>query len=228
MEETFSDWDESEEIKLKILEKTLTFIYHFAMFKEIVPFMGSVFICVKKTLEYKVDTLKDFEQLLIKNALMRFIQEYITYSKLSQKEKVLDFLTASLGKLQLQPLIINLGLLLKPMYEDEEYIKKIKDYEEVEVTYILNSEEEVDIKKAIDQWLETQHVSLDNQTQLKSDLEVKFNQLINGCGLSSDSDHCKTLWTEVVEMMNMKLTVLSLMESIPEEEKFAPIKINNN
>jgi uncharacterized ubiquitin-like protein YukD len=155
---------------------------------------------------------------------MRFIQEYITYSKLSNKEQVLDFLSGSLERLQIRPLIINLGLLIKPMYQDEEYVEKIKGYQEVEVSYVLNDEEEVQIKKTIDQWLETQEISFDKQEELKLGLQNKFNSLINECSLDSDSQRCKELWNEVQEMLNMKLTVLSLMDSIPEEE-FAPVKI---
>ncbi|TXT62742.1 MAG: hypothetical protein BAJALOKI3v1_510022 [Promethearchaeota archaeon] len=218
LESIFHDWSKSEDFKLELLEKVLNFIYHFAMFKEIKPFMKSLFLTIKKTFEFKTESIKDFEQLLIKNSLMRFIQEYITYSKLSQKEKVLDYLTGSLERLQLQPLIINLGLLIKPMYEDKEYVKKIEGYEEVEVTYVLNDDEEINIKKSIDKWLESQHISLSRQDELQTDLQTQFDTLIEECGLNKDSKKCKKLWTEVCEMLNMKLTVISLMESIPEEE----------
>jgi hypothetical protein len=168
--------------------------------------------------------MKEFDQLLVKNALMRFIQEYITYSKLSHKEQVLDFLSGSLERLQIRPMIINLGLLIKPMYEDEEYVEKIKGYEEVEVSYVLNNEEEVEIKKAIDQWLESQEISFDKQEELKAGLQEKFQTLVNECSLDSESKTCKDLWNEVQEMLNMKLTVLSLVDSIPESE-FEPVKI---
>jgi hypothetical protein len=218
------DWKEPEDRRAQVLEQIVNFIHHFEMFKDIEPFMSSVYICVKKTLEIRARSMKEFDQLLVKNALMRFIQEYITYSKLSNKEQVLDFLSGSLERLQIRPLIINLGILIKPMYQDEEYVEKIKGYEEVEVSYVLNNEEEVQIKKAIDQWLETQEISFDKQEELKAGLQDKFNNLINECSLDSDSQKCKELWNEVQEMLNMKLTVLSLMDSIPEEE-FAPVKI---
>jgi len=218
LESIVREWPKPDDFKLKILEKVLNFVYHFAMFKDIKPFMRSLFLIIKKSFEFKNNSIKEFEQLLIKNSLMRFIQEYITYSKLSQKEKVLDYLTSSLERLQLQPLIINLGLLIKPMYEDEEYVKKIEGYEEVEVTYVLNDEEEINIKKTIDKWLETQQISLSRQDDLQESLQNKFDSLVNECGLNADSEKCEKLWTEVCEMLNMKLTVLSLMDSIPEEE----------
>ncbi|MFX0187769.1 MAG: hypothetical protein ACFE8A_08535 [Candidatus Hodarchaeota archaeon] len=215
---------ESEDIKSKVLGKTFNFITNFAMFKEIKPFMNSVFICIKKTLEIKAENLEDYDELLIKNSLMRFVQEYITYSNLSQKEEILNFLSRSLEKLQLQPLIINLGLLLKPMYSDEDYLSKIKDYEEIEVSYILNDENEIKIKKEIDNWLEIQELSLDSQDTLKLQLKETYDQLVGEYNLSKESESYKKLMKEVEEMLAMRLTVLSLMDSI--DESFEPLPIN--
>jgi len=204
--------------KISLLESMYQFIQHFEMFKEITPFMKSVFITLKKSLEFETKSVADFEEVLIKNTIMRFIQEYITYSKISQQETVLNVLTESIGKLKLKPMIINLGLLIKPLYGDEEYVEKIEDYEEVEVTYVLNSEEEIQIKRSIDKWLETQEISLKNQELLEKRLKIKFNELINSSGLSEDSENYQKLWKEVLEMLKMKLTVVSLMASLPEEE----------
>jgi hypothetical protein len=218
LEAIFEEREYNLGFKISLLESIYQFIQHFEMFKEITPFMKSVFITLKKTLEFETKSLADFEELLIKNTIMRFIQEYITYSRISQQEAVLNLLTESLGKLKLGPLVINLGLLIKPLYSDEEYVEKIEDYEEVEVTYVLNSEEEIQIKKAIDKWLETQEISLEKQEELEKSLKIKFNKLINNCGLSEDSENCQRLWSEVLEMLKMKLTVISLMASLPEEE----------
>ncbi|MBY9005623.1 MAG: hypothetical protein KGD63_02595 [Candidatus Lokiarchaeota archaeon] len=217
LETFFSEWNTSIEFQQQIIDKLLSYINHFTMFRDIKPMMNSVFIIIKKTLEFKPDIIKEFEQLLIKNTLMRFIQEYITYSKISAKEQVLNYLTQSLQKLKLQPLIINLGLLIKPMYKDEEYLKKIKGFEEVEVSYILNSNQEVEIKKAIDIWIETQNITLNDQNNLKIRLKSVYDDLINNCDLSSNSELCNKLWLEVMEMLNLKLAVLSLMESIQGE-----------
>ncbi|TXT58172.1 MAG: hypothetical protein BAJALOKI1v1_1730006 [Promethearchaeota archaeon] len=219
LEAIFEERDNTEDFKQDMLDNMYRFIQHFAMFKDIKPFMKSVFVTLKKTLEFQTQSLDDFEELLIRNSLMRFIQEYITYSKISQQEKVLSLLTESLGKLQLGPLIINLGLLIKPMYEDNQYVEKIEEYEEIEVSYVLNSEEEIQIKKQVDKWLETQDISLSSQDQLEGKLEEKYNELISNCGLSGESDQCKKLWEEVLEMLRMKLTVISLMASLPEEEE---------
>ncbi|MFX1257923.1 MAG: hypothetical protein ACFFAN_08695 [Promethearchaeota archaeon] len=217
-------YDFSKEKKFQLLIKVLTFISNFSMFKHITPFMNSVYICVKKTLEIKVVNIVDYDELLIKNSLMRFIQEYITYANLSQKEEILNFLSMSLEKLQLQPLIINLGLLLKPMYSDQDYLEKIKNYEEIEVTYILNNETEIKIKKEIDKWFETQELSLDKQDSLKKKLKKEYEKLVDKYNLSKNSENFKKLLKEVNEMLAMKLTVVSLMESI--DESFEPVPID--
>lgn len=98
----------SEEIKSKILDRIQNFINNFVMFKEIKPFMNSVYACIKKTLELETNSIDDFDELLINNALIHFVQKYINYSQLKPKDQVLNFLTNSLQKLQVRPLIINL------------------------------------------------------------------------------------------------------------------------
>ena len=226
LEETINDTfgSEGQDAKFVALGKGLAFIQNFAMFKQIKPFMKSVYFCIKKTFEIKAVNLEDYDELLVKNSLMRFIQEYITYSNLSQKEEILNFLAKSLENLALQPLIINLGLLLKPMYSDQDYLNKIKDYEEIEVTYLFNDETEIAIKKEIDKWLEVQSLSLENQDSLRDLLKEEYNGLVGKYNLSEDSETYQKLLKEVEEMLAMRLTVLSLMESI--DETFEPIPIN--
>ena len=221
LDQVIINW--SEEKKLVVLDKVLNFINNFYMFKELKPFMNSVYFCVKKTLEIQAEAIDDYDELLVKNSIMRFVQEYITYSNLSQKEEILNFLAGSLGKLQLQPLIINLGLLLKPMYSDQDYLNRIKDYEEIEVSYILNDENEIRIKKEIDKWLETQQISLENQDEIREKLMEIYDKLVGYFNLSKDSEIYSKLFKEVNEMLAMKLTVISLMNSV--DESFEPIPI---
>ena len=212
-----------EERKLIVLDKVLNFINNFYMFKELKPFMNSVYICIKKTLEIQTENIDDYDELLVKNSIMRFVQEYITYSNLSQKEEILNFLAGSLGKLLLQPLIINLGLLLKPMYSDQDYLNKIKDFEEIEVSYIYNNENEIRIKREIDKWLESQQISLKNQDEIREKLVEMYDKLVGYFNLSKDSEVYSKLFKEVNEMLAMKLTVISLMDSV--DESFEPIPI---
>ena len=213
----------SEEEQVVILEKILRFIKYFSMFKEIKPFMGAVHNVIMKTIEVKLDSVNDVDRLFVKNALQRFITEFVNYSKMNNKDTVLDYLSGSLQKLQVQPLILNLGFLLKPMYNDEGYINKIKGLDDEEVTYVVNTENEVKIKKRIDSWIEAQALSLDHQDELRESLIKEFDRInmTDKRRISRESEQYKRLLGEIVEMLFLKLTVLSLMESIP-EDSFLP------
>jgi hypothetical protein len=214
---------EPDENKLEILGDILSFVNNFSMFKDIKPFMNSLYTCIKNSLEIKPKSIFDYEELLVKSTVMHFVQEYINYSKITQKDQVLEFLTDSLEKLQTQPLITNLGLLIKPMYQDQTYIKKLEKLKEVEVRYNLDNVD-LQIKQNIDKWLETQEISLDNQEILKKSLIKKFENLIYEHNLTLDSDKSKKLKIEALEMLTMKLTMVSLMEHLP-EDSFKPIPI---
>ena len=216
---TINTW--SDDKKLLVLNKVLSFINHFSMFKDSKPFMNSVYICVKKTLEIEAD-IDDYDELLIKNSIMRFVQEYISYSNLSQKEAILNFIADSFGVLKLQPLIINLGLLLKPMYKDEEYLKKLQSCEEIEVSYMCNDEDEIELKKQIDNWLEAQNISLESQDNLKIALKQIYDNIIVQFNIPKESETYLTLLREVNEMLAMRLTVLSLMDM---DDSLEPIPI---
>jgi len=215
---------ESDDLKLNILGKILGFIYYFSPFKDNRAFMNSVYLCVKKTLEIKLVTIEDFEELLIKNSLMRFIQEYIDYAKIGQKEQVLNFLADSFERLGLQPLILNLGILLKPMYTDQSYINKVTQLEEVEVSYIIDDGVGIEIKKAIDMWLESQTIDLDKQEEMKEKLKEEFDRLVEHHNVPKDSKTYQTLLIDVIEMLSMKLTMLSLMDTLA-DDSFEPIPI---
>ncbi|MFX1309844.1 MAG: hypothetical protein ACFE8C_09130 [Promethearchaeota archaeon] len=215
---------EPDENKLEILGDILSFIDKFSNFKDNKPFMNSLYNCINNTLEIKPESIFDFEELLVKNSIMYFIRQYINYSKINQKDQVLEFLTGSLEKLQSQPLIMNLGLLLKPMYEDQKYLNHLENLREVEVTYNTNNNIDNQIKQEIDKWLETQDINLDNQNELKENLNQKFENLICDYKLTLDSEKSKKLKMEVMEMLTMKLTIVSLMEHLP-EDSLGPIPI---
>ena len=215
---------EPEENKLEIVGDILSFINKFSLFKEIKPFMSSLYSSINNTLEIRLDNVFDFEDLLIKNSIMHFIQEYINYSQLTQKDQVLEYLSNSLEKLQTQPLIMNLGLLLKPVYEDITYLNKLKEVNPIEVTYNLNNETELQIKKDIDTWLKSQSISIDNQEGLKEQLNIEFNRLLLKYNLIKESEKSKRIHLEVMEMLTMQLTMLSLMDHIP-DDSIEPIPI---
>jgi len=212
------------EQELILVEKILAFIYNFSPFKMNKAFMSSVYKCISKTLDLKITSIDDFDELLIKNAILRFVQEYIDYARIGQKEQVLNFLADSFERLGVQPLILNLGLLLKPMYSDQNYIDKVSKMEEVEVVYELNDQLAINIKKAIDQWLNTQEIDLEKQDSLRENLIEEYNRLISEQNLSKESKQYQLLKTEVLEMLSMKLTMVSLMDSI-DDESMEPVPL---
>ena len=215
---------EPDENKLEIISEILSFINKFSMFKDNKPFNNSLYTCINNTLEIKPDSIFDFEELLVKNSIMYFVQEYINYSKLNQKDQVLEFLVDSLEKLHIEPLIINLGSLIKPMYQDQEYLNNLEDLKEVEVAYNMSNGTDTQIKNEIDAWLKTQDISLDNQDELYEHLKQEFKNIIAKHNFSLDSEKSKKLELEVMEMLTMKLTMLGLMEHI-QDDSFEPIPI---
>ncbi|MBY8991152.1 MAG: hypothetical protein KGD58_10400 [Candidatus Lokiarchaeota archaeon] len=215
---------EPEENKLEIIGDILNFVNKFSLFQDNKPFMNSLYTCITNTLEIKPENIYDYEEILVKNTIMFFLQKYMNYSKITPENQVLEFLTDSLEKLETQPLITNLGLLIKPMYQDQSYISNLNTNQEVLVSYETNNGDETQIKSEIDSWLKNQEISLDNQEKLIDKLLQELNRLFAKCNLSKDSEKSKKLNLEAIEMLNMKLTMLSLMEQIP-DDSFEPIPI---
>jgi len=213
---------ESNDNKIEIISKIINFIQYFSMFKNIKPFMHSVYECIIYTLDLNIESINDFNELLIKNSIINFVQDYINYAQLNQKRQILNLLSDSLDKLQLQPLFINLGILLKPMYQDQEYQSKAKDLKEVEVSYDFNDEIALQIKRSIDNWLRDKVIDLNNQNTIRKLLTKEFYDLTRKYKILNNSETYEKLFKEVLEMLDIRLTVISLMESFP-EESYQPI-----
>ena len=226
LEKTINHYFNSEpdENKLELLADILSFINYFSMFKEIKPFMNSLYNCINNTIEFTTDSMKDFEELLIKNSILHFVQEYIDYSQLTYKRKILKFLSDSLEKLQVQPLIINLGLLLKPMYQDREYIDHLDKIKETEVKYILDNEAEIQIKEQIDNWLRSRNINLNNQEEVKEHLKHEFDSLVFKYNINQNNEIYKRLQMEILEMFSMKLALISLT-ILTSDDSLEPIPI---
>ncbi len=215
---------DSDNLKMEILSKITQFINYFSIFKNVKPFMNSVYYCIETTLEIGVESVGDFKELLVKNALMRFVQEYIDYAQLTQKRQVLRLLSDSFEKLQIQPIIINLGLLLRPMYQDKAYLDRANNTKDVKISYSLLDDIEIKIKTIIDEWMKAQVITLSNQDKIKTELRNKYEDLASNFKITKDSDIYLKLFTEVMEMLSMRLTMISLMGTIS-DDSLAPIPI---
>jgi len=225
LEDILIDNFKSDEHRLLILESIYNFVHLFQMFKSVKPLMKSIYKCIQKTLDHEVEKIEEYKELLLRTTLFRLLEEFMSYKKISQKEKVLEYLLESLERLQLQPLIINLGLMVKPIYEDLEYVNKIESLEAVEISYVIGDNEELDIKEKMDKWISEQKLDLDRQEELKRELIKIFKELTNTHKISEGTKQFDRLQSEVVEMMTLKFTVLSLMESVEDFDDVAPIPI---
>lgn len=214
----------SAQYKITILDKILKFINLFNMFKTIKPFMKTVYNCIQQTLEITTENINEYDELLVKTTLFKLLQEFIEYQQFSRKDFVLDYLTGSFESLQLQPLIINLGLMVKPIYSDLSYVKKIEDLEQVEVSYVLGDNKEIEIKSRIDKWISRQRLDLNQQEELRFQLIREFENLIMEYGIEKETNQYIRLMNEVNEMLILKFTLLSLMDSVADDIAPIPIK----
>ncbi|TFF95906.1 MAG: hypothetical protein EU544_01770 [Promethearchaeota archaeon] len=215
---------ESDKAKFQMLTTLLAFIQKFSMFNDIAPLMNSLYTHIRHSVEQKAKNIKDFEHQLVKTTLMGFIQDYLDYTHKEQKAEVLNFLTESLGKLDLEPMIVNLGLLLKPMYEDKEYLKNRDATQMEEITYVEEGEKEKLIKSALDKWIKRQPLTLENQAIINEQLIKEFDRVSQNYDVKKDSELYKTLTMDIKEMLALKLTVLSLMEGIA-DKSFEPVPL---
>ena len=224
LDKKIDEFFDSDNRKMEILSKITQFINYFSIFKNVKPFMNSVYNCIETTLDIGFESPSDFRELLVKNTLMRFVQEYIDYSQLTQKRQILKVLSDSFEKLQIQPIIINLGLLLKPMYQDKAYLDRTNNNKDVEISYSLPDEIEIKIKSIMDEWLKAQVITLNNQDKIKTDLRKKFEDTASNFKIIKNSDVYLKIFTEVMEMLSMRLAMISLMGSIS-DDSFEPIPI---
>lgn len=215
------EYYESDDLKIDILECVISFINKFKMFKDIDPFMKAVHYYIKKALEYKPTSVEELDYLLVKITIKGLFEEY---QKISQGNQVSKYLTDSLEKLDLQPLIINLGLLLKPMYQDENSCSKTKAIEESRFIPASDEEKVRIIKNSIDKWLQNQFMDLYVQTELKALLKDEYRRLTAQYHILDESPLYSSLFVEVSEMLTLKFTVISLMDSLS-EESFEPVPI---
>ncbi|TFF89693.1 MAG: hypothetical protein EU548_06820 [Promethearchaeota archaeon] len=230
----------SPQVQSIILSRILSFLYKFQLFKEVEPFMMAVYSNIYKTLEVEIKNLEEFEFILVKISLTGFIQDYVNFMKIHDKEKVFEFLTQSFGKLGLEPLIINLGLLLKPLYQEQVKLEPLEalDIEKeepqlAELTEIAEEIEEVQIlvdtapkliKEGVNDWFEAQVLDLDSQDLLREKLKIFYDDMAEIYDIKQNSELYNQLLVEVNEMLSLKLTVLSLMESVS-DTSFNPLPI---
>ncbi|MCP4761697.1 MAG: hypothetical protein GY870_07945, partial [archaeon] len=113
--------------------KTVQFISYFNKYLKDSEFKTQIYKIIESTYEIceKVDDLPD---LLLKTSALNFIDIYINFSDISAniKESMLNVLGGSFGELLPGPQILNLCLMVEPVFKNESYLNNKNKIEEVE------------------------------------------------------------------------------------------------
>jgi hypothetical protein len=172
-----------------------------------------------------IESPSELQETLLKSVLLRITEIYIDYSQFPDKEKILKTLSQSLEILAPSALIINLGLMVKPVFSDPNYIEKQKVEEVYNVEKIDSSEIALRIKSEIDSWIKMQRLIVDEQEMLRSQLDAKVDELAANYNLSPTAPELVQIRNECTEMLNMQLTILSLTSELGDDD-LSPIPIN--
>ena len=195
-----------------------TFCQYFMMFQTQTALMKVVYEVIDSTFEI-IDNLQDLEDLLVKSITLRIIEIFIDYSKLEgDKDKVIKTLSTSLDILAPAPLIINLGMLVKPVFNDPEFVAQMATQEVEVVAVIDNSEIAQEIKGGVDRWINMQSLNLDSQDELLSFVEAEVIKLGSEKGFDLASSEFSNLLLECKEMVNLKLAAMSFLMGFDDED----------
>ncbi len=220
LEESFSDTKDRDTGIAIIAE----FVRYFALFQTLGPLRKEVHRCIIDGIKM-AERVLDLGELLQKSILMRFVEIYIENAGLGQKEKILNILSTSLETLAPGPLFLNLGLLVRPIFQQDSYQRTQQAQEEREIVYAVEykstSNLDLEIKQAMDKWIKSQRMDLDAQDKMKRALKDKFQEECGHRGVPARDD----LLFQVQEMLNMQLTIASLQMSLGEED-LAPTPIH--
>ena len=80
------------------------------------------------------------------------------------------------------------------------------------------------IKEAVNDWIGSQKLDLDNQNELREKLKIFYDDMAEIYDIERNSDIYNLLLTEVNEMLSLQLTVISLMDSFS-DTSFKPVPI---
>jgi len=221
LEECFSNLKDREMGTTIISE----FVRYFALFQTLKPLRLEIHHSVIETIQI-ADKVSDLGELLQKAILLRLVEIYIGNAGLGQKDKILNILSSSLETLAPGPLFLNLGLMVRPIFQQESYQHAQKTQEEREIVYSIEyktiSKTDIEIKKAMDKWIKSQRIDLDAQDKLQSALRQKLQEECSQRGIPARDD----LLFQVQEMLNLQLTLASLQMSMGDED-LAPTPIRS-
>lgn len=207
------------------IQEITDFVHYFSMFQGLKSIRLELYRSILDSIGM-ADNIADLRELLQKTILLRFVEIYVDNARLEQKDKILDILSSSLETLAPGPLFLNLGLLVRPIFQDKEFQQKQEAEEEKEIIYTQEyasiTDADVAIKNAIDLWIRSQQLSLDIQDELYQVLSLQFEKECSLRGIPPRED----LLIQCKEMLNMQLALVSLQMSLEDEdEDLSPVKL---
>ena len=147
---------------LQAAEAVYQFVKYFEMFKTLKALLNIVKEIILSAFDI-IESPEDLPETLTKSILLRITEIYIDYSQFPDKEKILKTLSQSLEILAPSAIIINLGLLVKPVFSDPNYIEKQQAEEIFSVEKIDSSDVALKIKADVDHWIKSQMLMVDEQ-----------------------------------------------------------------
>lgn len=213
IKQEFSDKAQQQQVAQSIVQ----FLNYFDMFKGLKPLSKELSQIIMETFEI-CEIASEFHEILLKSILLRFTEIYIDHAGYADKDKIIKTLSQSLEILAPQALIINLGLMVKPIFANTEYLKEQEKTEEKVVEKVDNSTIALRIKNQIDNWIRSQRLDVDAQAELGHKLNEKVEQMAKEAGLPTDSQEFKLISLECSEMLNLQLTAISLMLDLDDED----------
>lgn len=206
IEKNFTSVEEKE----KAARIVMDFILYFAPFRSLLPLRDIVYQTLLETLN-RAKTLKELEDLLLIDILLRIIEIYIINSQLTDKRKIISTLARSLLGLAPSALILNLCTIVKPIFSQSNYLtnlnRKIENVEEEDDDNIKQ------IKVKIENWiknLKLQSKDIKKIEDLKKKVNKQASKYAKEFKLNKDSDEFNQILKEAQDMLEITLTAISL------------------
>lgn len=210
IEKNFTSVEEKE----KAARIVIDFILYFAPFRSLLPLRDIIYQTLLETLN-RAKTLKELEDLLLIDILLRIIEIYIINSQLTDKRKIISTLARSLLGLAPSALILNLCTIVKPIFSQSNYITNLN-------RKIENMEEDGDdddvkqIKVKIENWIKDLKLQTKDIKKI-DDLKKKVNKQVSKYArefkINKDSDEYNQILKEAQDMLEITLTAISLATS---------------
>ncbi len=213
LEEIFKDKTEIDQA-IKIIGE---FVNYFNLFNDLKFLKKEIVDCILGTLEICTNN-KELMDSLLKTTLFRILEIFLDHSKIQgDKDKIIKTLSLSLEILAPSALIINLGMIAKPVFQDEDYQAQ-KALEAEEIEKIDHSVIADAIKAEVSNWIEMQQLNLEKQKELTDHVEIMVARLAAEQGLATETEQYYNLVLESKEMVNLKLTAMSLLMDFGDED----------